>query len=56
METFLADAFINLTIDNEKYLKNFIETHPDFKKRKFELGEIYEEIAKIKDYRNKLLI
>lgn len=56
METFLADAFINLTIDNEKYLKNFIETHPDFKKRKIELGEIYKEIAKIKETAKKVML
>ena len=49
METFLADAFINLTNDNEEYFRNFIETHPEFKKRKFELREIFEEYDKIKE-------
>lgn len=49
METFLSDAFINLTNDNAEYFKNFIETHPEFKKRKFELREIFEEYIKLKE-------
>lgn len=55
METFLADAFINLTNDNEEFLKNFIETHPEFKKRKFELREVFEEYAKIKETAKKVM-
>lgn len=56
METFLADAFINLTNDNEEFLKNFIETHPEFKKRKFELREVFEEYAKIKETAKKVML
>ena len=56
METFLADAFINLTNDNEEFLKNFIETHPEFKKRKFELREVFEEYSKIKETGKKVML
>mgnify|MGYP000880636790 CR=1 FL=1 len=49
METFLSDAFINITFDNEKYFRNFVETHPEFKKRKFELKDIFTESEKIKE-------
>ncbi len=49
METFLSDAFINLTNDNNEYFKNFIETHPEFKKRKFELREIFDKYDKLKE-------
>jgi hypothetical protein len=56
METFLADAFINLTNDNEEFLKNFIETHPEFKKRKFKLREVFEEYAKIKETAKKVML
>ena len=28
METFLSDAFINLTNDKDEFFRNFIETHP----------------------------
>lgn len=56
METFLADAFINLTNENEEYLKNFIETHPEFKKQKFELREVFEEYSKIKETAKKVML
>lgn len=49
METFLSDAFINLTNDKDEFFRNFIETHPEFKKRKFELKEIFEEYDKLKE-------
>lgn len=49
MEAFLSDAFINLTYDNSRYFRNFVETHPEFKKRKFELKDIFYESEKIKE-------
>lgn len=56
METFLADVFINLTFDNEEYFRNFIETHPEFRKRKFELKEIYEQYDKLKETAKKVML
>lgn len=56
METFLADAFINLTFDNDKYFRNFIETHPEFQKRKFELKEIFEQSDKLKETAKKVML
>ena len=32
LETFLSDLFINLSFDNKKYFRNFIEKHPEFKR------------------------
>lgn len=49
METFLSDTFINLTNDNDKYFKNFVESHPEFKQRKFQLREIFIENEKLKE-------
>jgi len=49
METFLSDAFINLTFSNDVYFRNFIETYPEFGKRKFELREIFSENEKLKE-------
>jgi hypothetical protein len=49
MEAFLSDAFINLTYDNSQYFRKFVETHPEFKKRKFELKDIFSESEKIKE-------
>jgi hypothetical protein len=56
METFLADVFINLTFDNDKYFRNFIETHPEFGKRKFELKEIFEQSDKLKETAKKVML
>jgi hypothetical protein len=43
LETFLSETFINLTIDNPDYFRNFIETFPKFKQRKLELSDIFKE-------------
>ncbi len=48
-ETFLSDAFINLTIDNDEYFRNFVESYPEFRKRKFELRHLYVERDRIKE-------
>jgi len=56
METFLSDAFINLTFSNDEYFRNFIETHPEFKKRKFELREIFSENEKLKETAKKVML
>ena len=56
METFLSDAFVNLTFDNDIYFKNFIESHPKFKKRKFDLSNIYVETDKLKETAKKVML
>jgi hypothetical protein len=56
METFLADVFINLTFDNEQYFRKFIETHPEFKKRKFELREIFVETDQLRETAKKVML
>ncbi|NLP59413.1 hypothetical protein HGB55_14650 [Lutibacter sp. B1] len=56
METFLSDVFINLTFDNEKYFRNFIESHPEFQKRKFELREIFEQSEKLEETAKRIML
>ncbi len=56
MEAFLSEAFINLTFDNENYFKNFVKTHPEFKQRKFELREIFEESDKLNETAKKVML
>lgn len=56
LETFLSDAFINLTLENDEYFKNFVETYPDFKKRKFELRHLYVEKDRIKETGKKIML
>lgn len=56
LETFLSDTFINLTMDDDDYFKNFIETYPEFKQRKFELRHLYVEQERIKDTAKKVML
>ncbi len=43
METFLSDVFLKLVFDNKMYFRSFVKTHPEFKTRKFELREIFDQ-------------
>lgn len=56
LETFLSDTFINLTLDNGEYFRNFVESYPDFQQRKFELRHLYVEQDKIKETGKKIMI
>ncbi|WP_205623786.1 hypothetical protein [Flavobacterium reichenbachii] len=56
MESFLSDVFINLVFDNDNYFKNFIKTHPEFKQRKFELREIFEETDRLEETAKKIML
>lgn len=56
IEAFLSETFINQTDESEGYFRNFIETFPDFKERKFELSEIYKEYGKIKETARKVIL
>ena len=56
LETFLSDTFINLTTNNDTYFRNFIETYPEFRQRKFELREIFLEHDKLKDTGKKVML
>ena len=56
LETFLSETFINLTANNEDYFKNFVKSHPEFRQRKFELREIFEQNKKLKDTAKKVML
>lgn len=56
LETFLSDTFISLTFENDEYFKNFIETHPEFKQRKFELKDIFFQMENIRETAKKVMI
>jgi hypothetical protein len=56
LETFLSDTFINLTMDNEYYFKNFVESFPEFRQRKFELKDLYIEQGRIKETGKKVML
>ncbi|MFZ4799712.1 MAG: hypothetical protein ACOYMA_19620 [Bacteroidia bacterium] len=56
LETFLSETFINLTANDEDYFKNFVKSHPDFRQRKFELREIFDQNEKLKDVAKKVML
>lgn len=55
-ETFLSDTFITLTMDNDKYFRNFVETYPEFEQRKFELRYLFIEQNRIKETAKKVML
>ena len=44
METYLSDAFINTTSNNEGLKKKFIENHYYYKKNNFPLSKIFDKL------------
>lgn len=56
METFLSEAFINKVLHDPELFQNFVETHPEFKQRKFELREIYQETSKLEKTVKKVML
>tara|TARA_R110000851_G_scaffold269204_1_gene421872 strand:- start:1264 stop:2112 length:849 start_codon:yes stop_codon:yes gene_type:complete len=49
VETYLSDAFINEVLSCPYYLERFVQTHPEFKKQKISLSEIFYESLKIEE-------
>jgi transcription elongation factor Elf1 len=56
LETFLSDTFINLTLANEVYFRNFIETYPKFKDEKIYVRDIFTEYSKLKEKVKKIMM
>jgi len=56
METFLSDAFINQTMSNKYHFRKFVQTHPEFGKRKFELKDIFDEYEDIEDTAKRVMV
>jgi hypothetical protein len=49
METYLSDTFIDLVYSDHKYLRKFVETYPEFSKRKFEMKDVFETYSTLGD-------
>lgn len=47
LEAFLSEVFVNIVNDNHKYMVNFVESFPAFKKRQFSLSDIFKEQDKL---------
>lgn len=48
LETYLSDALINTVLDNECYLKKFVENFKDYKNLSFKLCDIYKKMECLK--------
>lgn len=49
METFLSDTFINSCLRDKILLKRFVQSYPDFRQRKLEFKEIFNQYDIITD-------
>lgn len=56
LETYLSSSFINRTFDSEDNLKRFVSTHPEFKNRKFEFSQIFEQFDEIENIVQKVML
>jgi hypothetical protein len=56
VETYLSDAFINKTLTSESYLENFVTTHPEFKKQKISVSEVFTVSKNIKEKAKTIMV
>ena len=49
IETYLSDAFISSVVNDERFMRRFIATTPEFKKRKITLSEVYDSVDKMSE-------
>ncbi len=49
LETYLSDALINTVLNNESYLKRFVENFKDYKESSFKLCDIYKKMDNLKE-------
>lgn len=56
VETYLSDAFINKALSSTYYLENFVNTHPDFKKQKISVSEVFNTSISIKEKAKTLMV
>ena len=49
LETYLSDAFTTTVLNDDALLRKFIETTPDFKKRKLSLSDVFDAVDKAQD-------
>lgn len=49
LETYLSDALINTVLDNECYLKRFVENFKDYNDNSFKLCDIYKKFENLRN-------
>lgn len=55
-ETYLSDAFINKALSSDHYLENFVTTHPEFKKQKISISEVFNTSRNIKEKAKTIMV
>lgn len=56
LETFLSDVFISKTLSSDYYLQGFVRNHPEFKKQKVRVSEIYDVSESIKERAKTIMV
>ncbi|MFT6624494.1 MAG: flagellar basal body rod protein FlgB [Cycloclasticus sp.] len=56
VETYLSDAFINKALSSETYLENFVTTHPEFKKQKISVSDVFSVSKNIKEKAKTIMV
>lgn len=56
VETYLSDAFINKTLSSEYYLEKFVSSHPEFKKQKISVSEVFNTSRNIKEKAKTIMV
>ncbi len=55
LETFLSDLFISKILSSEVHLENFVSNHPELRKQKISVSEIYNVSRNIKEHAKTIL-
>jgi hypothetical protein len=56
LETFLSDTFISKALSSKQYLQNFVKNHPEFKKQKISVSEIYDVSVNIEELAKTIML
>lgn len=56
VETYLSDAFINKTLSSNHFLEKFVTTHPDFKKQKISVSDVFTTSRNIKEKAKTIMV
>lgn len=56
LETYLSDTFINKVTESVYFLEKFVENHPEFRKQKFGLNELFQEQRLIEEKARSIMV
>ncbi|QSR34831.1 hypothetical protein CFI10_07460 [Marinobacterium iners] len=56
LETYLSDTFINKVSGSVYFLENFVASHPEFKKQKFSLSDVFKERRGIEEKARSVMV